>query len=102
MTDITISLRSIFDSIKMLEMKLNKDKATKENYQDLMLTMSELYISLGNGYNETRKHIDTAVCDIEKSMIVFERNDYYENDLRGIHLDMACVNIRAAMYFSQK
>jgi len=102
MIDITTSLRSIFDSIKMLEMKLNKDKATKENYQDLMLTMSDLYISLGCGYNEIRNHIDAAVCDIENSMIVFGRYDYYENVLRGIHLDMACVNIRAAIYFSQK
>ncbi|UYD59234.1 hypothetical protein HPMBJEAJ_00119 [Aeromonas phage avDM6] len=102
MSNITESLRSIFDSIKMLEVKLNKDKATKDTYQDLMLNISEFYISLGSGYTEIRKHIDSALCDIENSLNVFERDDYYENDLRGIHLDMACVNIRAAIYFSHK
>ncbi|ADQ53194.1 hypothetical protein 65p186 [Aeromonas phage 65] len=102
MNNITTSLRSIFDSIKMLEVKLNKDKATKDTYRELMLSMSDLYISLGCGYTEIRKYIDIALGDIENSLNVFERDDYYENDLRGIHLDMACVNIRAALYFSQK
>ncbi|QAY01373.1 hypothetical protein ZPAH1_orf00359 [Aeromonas phage ZPAH1] len=100
MTIIADSLRNIFNSVKLLGVKLSKEQATSEDFNQLMISLSDVYISVNYGQDEVRGHIDSALREIEKAMNTFERGDIYEEDWVGICLDMASLNIRAAIYFS--
>lgn len=92
-------LREAFESVKCLSKKFD---VSDWDFVDNMNTLSNVYISVPMGEDEIRGYIDSAIRNIDDAKTVFDRGDSYEDDLIGIHLDMALVNLRAAIYYASK
>lgn len=97
--NITNELRNALNQIQMLDRRFEK---TDVDFETLMVSLSDLYLSVDMPIVEVRRYVDSALCEVEKSRNVFARGDVYEEDLVSIFLDMAVVNIRAAIYYSNK
>ncbi|QAX97717.1 hypothetical protein ASswx1_71 [Aeromonas phage Asswx_1] len=97
--EIVIALREAFESVKCLSKKFD---VSDWDFVDNMNTLSNVYISVPMGEDEIRGYVDSALRNINDAKTVFDRGDSYEDDLIGIHLDMALVNLRAAIYYASK
>lgn len=97
--EIVIALRESFKSVQCLSKKFEVSDC---DYSDIMQTLSHVYIAVPFGDDEIRGYIDSALRNIDDAKTVSDRGDSYEDDLIGIHLDMALVNLRAAIYYASK